>query len=127
MTVREYKVLDKKIAAYMGYEVIDMTAECCNCGEVHRVGSEIMYSDSYSVFCDNKECGEGYASHHTVLEPCWWDEFAWDENSLDFHSNWNSLLPVIKKLIGEGHTARFQDYILDNDIYGAYKLVIELI
>lgn len=126
-TVGEYKVLNKKIADYMGYEVIPMETSCGSCGTRIVVGEEVLTDKNFNSYCDNRECGQGIATYYTTLEPCWWGDEYMDENDLCFHSNWNELIPVIKKVTSGGYTAGIQQHIFNDDILSAYNLVLELI
>jgi len=127
-TVGEYKELNIKIADYMEWEHTPMETECGCCRARLPVGEDIVYDKNYNAYCDNRECGEGIAVHHTTLEPCWWGEEYWDTNNLDFQSSWSSLLEVIKKLSAEGKgDDKINNLVMDNDILGVYNIIIKLI
>jgi predicted phosphodiesterase len=50
-------------------------AVCGNCDKEHTVGSEIIYDNNYTVFCNNGDCSIGAkVIGSTVLEECWWDD-----------------------------------------------------
>jgi len=89
---------NKLIAEFMGLSVIDMTTTCGCCGVELTVGDETRYDKNYVCYCDNNECSDGIATQGNILEPCWWDESAVDENSMIYHEDWNELMLVVEKI-----------------------------
>ena len=63
------------------YNRLYPTLECSSCQKTIDVGDSLSYETTgYTPYCEDRECTEGVAVYHTVLEPCWWsdDKEFWD-------------------------------------------------